>query len=250
MIITIALLAMACESGEERENGLVNFFLVDAPGDFDEVWVEVLGVELVPAGGERLFFDYVPANKLVNVSSLVGDAVVNIGRGKVPIGVLTHMTLILGDEIYVKRSGIRTDMQYASPGNRRLEFTTNFDIMGGISYDIYIDIDLAKSVTRTEQTYVFDPVVRTFSNSTHAKMTGIIRPLGARPFVFAISDTDTLATLTNQDGKYTFRGLKSGSYNILIQPRSPYFDSLFTVPVRMDTLNVVPDIQLISPANP
>lgn len=250
MITCLALSVIACDRGEERENGLVNFYLVDAPGDFDEVWVEVLGVELVPAGGERLFFDYVPANKLVNVSLLVGDASLPIGRGKVPIGEITQMALILGDDIFVKRQGERTDMQYVSSENKRVEFITNYNVLGGVSYDIYFDIDLAKSVTRVGKNYTFNPVVRTFSNNSQATLTGSIRPVDARPFVYAMSETDTLTTLTNQEGKYTFRGLKSGPYSIRIQPRNPFFDTLFTIPLRTDTVNRAPDIQLRRPPSP
>jgi len=148
LLVLPLILFASCYGDEERENGLVNIFLVDAPGDFDEVWVELLGVEVVPGSGESIMLDYIPANKMVNVSNLVGEAALLVGRGRIPIGELSQMTLILGNELYVQRQGSRINMEFASPDNRRIHFNTDFNILGGVSYDLYIDIDLARSVNR------------------------------------------------------------------------------------------------------
>ena len=245
LLLALPLILLAsCYGDDERENGLVNIFLVDAPGDFDEVWVEVLGVEVVPGSGDPIMLDYIPANKLVNVSNLVGETALLVGRGRVPIGELSQMTLILGEELYVQRQGSRINMEYASPENRRIPFNTDFNILGGISYDLYIDIDLARSVKSIGGVYIFDPVARAFSNQNKGVLTGTVKPNEARPYIFAVSDTDTLATLTNAEGRFLFRGLSSTSYRIIIQPRAPYLDSIFIAPIRKDTLNRTPDINL------
>jgi len=239
----------SCYGDEERENGLVNIFLVDAPGDFDEVFVEVLGVEVIPSNGEPIFFDYIPANKMVNVANLVGEAALLVGRGRIPIGVMSQMTLVLGDELYIQRAGQRVNMEYASPENRRISFDTSYDILGGVSYDLYIDIDLARSVNRIgQEVYVFGPVARSFSNMGKGILTGTVNPPLARPFIYAISETDTLTTLPNAEGRYFFRGLERGNYRIRIQPRAPYIDTTFVTPIRTDTLNRIPTIVLRRPA--
>jgi len=237
----------SCYGDDERENGLVNIFLVDAPGDFDEVFVEVLGVEVIPATGEPIFFEYIPANKMVNVANLVGEVALLVGRGRIPIGVMSQMTLVLGDELYIQRAGERDNMAFASPDNRRISFDTEFEIVGGVSYDLYIDIDLARSVTRIGGVYVFNPVARNFSNMGRGVLTGTVNPPAARPFIFAFSDTDTLTTLPNAEGRYFFRGMNRGNYRIWIQPRAPYIDTTFVAPIRTDTLNRIPTIVLRRP---
>jgi len=248
LFIPLTFLA-SCFGDDERENGLVNIFLVDAPGDFDEVFLEVLGVEVVPGDGEPLFFDYIPANKMVNVANLVGEAALLVGRGRMPIGVMTQMTLVLGDELYVQNAERRINMEYESPESRRIVFNTAYDILGGVSYDLYIDIDLARSVNRIGQdVYVFSPVARNFSNFGKGILTGTVNPPAARPYIYAISETDTLTTLTNAEGRYFFRGLNSGDYRIRIQPRVPYIDTTFVAPIRTDTLNRIPTIVLRRPA--
>ena len=248
LIILPLLLALGCAGDDERENGLVNIFLVDAPGDFDQVWVEVLGVEITPSNGEVVMLDYIPADKMVNVSALVADNALLVGRGRVPVGEIVQMSLILGDEMYVKTQGEREDMQYASPENRRVDFNPGFNLLGGVSYDFYIDIDLAQSVSKIGAAYFFNPVARTFSNINRGTLSGNVRPVEAFPHIYAISEEDTLTTLINQEGNYTFRGLNQGTYEIRIQPRHPFLDTLFTVPIRVDTLNVAPNIQLRRPA--
>ncbi|KEO73271.1 DUF4382 domain-containing protein [Anditalea andensis] len=242
------VLLASCSGDDERENGLVNIFLIDAPGDFDEVFVEVLGVEVVPDNGEPIFYDFIPANKMVNVANLVGEASLLVGRGRIPIGMMTQMTLVLGEELYLQRAGQRINMEYASPENRRIVFETNYNILGGVSYDLYIDIDLARSVRGIAGVFVFDPVARNFSNMGKGILTGTVNPPAARPYIYAFSDTDTLTTLTNAEGRYFFRGLNSGNYQISIQPRPPYTDTTFISPIRTDTLNRIPTIVLRRPA--
>lgn len=247
LILSMVVLA-SCSGDDERENGLVNIFLVDAPGDFDEVFVEILGVEVVPGSGQPIMLDYIPANKIVNVANLVGETALLVGRGRIPIGTMAQMTLVLGDEIYVQRGGERVNMEYAHPDNKRIDFNTEYIIQGGVSYDLYIDIDLARSVNRIGGVYVFNPVARTFVNRDKGILTGSVNPPAARPFVYALSETDTLSTLTNAEGRYFFRGMTGGNYEIRIQPRAPYFDTTFVAPIRIDTLNSIPTIVLRRPA--
>jgi len=92
-------------------------------------------------------------------------------------------------------------------------------------------------------------VARAFSNQNKGILTGTVRPNEARPHIYALSDTDTLATLTNADGRYFFRGLSRGNYRIIIQPMAPFLDSIFETPIRIDTLNRIPDITLRRPAS-
>lgn len=55
-IIATLLTATSCFSEKETtmdENAVVELYLIDSPADFEEVWVEVLGVELLPKGADE-----------------------------------------------------------------------------------------------------------------------------------------------------------------------------------------------------
>jgi hypothetical protein len=244
-ISLFTLLLMACGDREERVEGLVNVFLIDAPGDFDQVWVEVLGVEVFPGrNGDPIFLEYQPADKKVPVNTLLGEESLLVGRGLMPMGNIRQMNLLLGDEIYVIRGGQRYNMQYTRPESRKMSFQTDFNIEGGFSYDYYIDMNLAQSIQRVGNDYFFDPQGRAFSNFNLGNLSGTVLPPEARPFVFAYSATDTLSTLTNAQGVFFFRGLQAGNYQIHIQPRTGFVDTLLNAPIRVDTLNTIPQVQL------
>ncbi|WP_143959563.1 DUF4382 domain-containing protein [Litoribacter populi] len=240
----VSILLTGCGQDEERVDGLMNIFLIDAPGDFDQAWVEVLGAEIV-VNGTTHFLEYVTADKKVNVSALVADNSLLVGRKKVPAGQMTEVILILGEELYVIRAGQRTNMQYLTADSRRFTFPVDFTIDGGNSYDYYVDLDMSRSVRRAANEFVFDPIGRAFSSRGMGILSGTILPAQAAPYIYAIQDGDTVGTMTNfANGQFYFRGLNAGDYQLLIQPRSGFADTLINIPIRTDTVNQIGNIDL------
>lgn len=234
---------------------LVNLRLIDAPGDFDEAWVEILGVEILQGRSRTsseanwIFIEYQPANQQVDISKLVGDGVLLLGRAEIPEGTISKIRLILGQDHYLVRNGERRSLNLA-PGESEVELDVDYALENSFSYDIYLDFDLDRSVKPTSDPLEFNlfPKVRTFVRQGTSEISGRIRPPEARPVLYAIQGSDSLSTLTNSLGEYTFLGLKGGRHTLRILARSPFIDTVFQVETEEGKLITIEDIFLKAPA--
>src|SRR5690606_6686262 len=101
LLILAALFFNYSCSGISDESGmaLVNIRLIDAPGDFDEAWIEVLGVEILQGRSREsndAHWEYIPyqqSNQQVDISKLVAEGVLLIGRTEVPVGTISQIRL-------------------------------------------------------------------------------------------------------------------------------------------------------------
>lgn len=244
-------LLLACEDATSDSKALINVLLIDAPGDFDEVWVEVLGVELLPAGsrglenGDWVSLPYTPADKLVRVTDLVGSQRLLLGRKEVPAGIVSQVRLLLGDTHYFVRNGQQFPLQLASNIEPFLTMDIEANAAGGFALDIYIDFDVAASIqSQASGVFVLEPVLRAFTLDRTAEIRGIVRPSSARPYVYAMHEADTFTTLTSSTGEFRLRGLPPTPYRILIRPRSSHVDSVLNVVTKADSVINVGNISL------
>ncbi|MEX2593992.1 MAG: DUF4382 domain-containing protein [Anditalea sp.] len=243
----------SCTEGVEGSGkALVNIRLIDAPGDFDEAWIEIIGVEILQSrnrGGNdthSVFVEYQRSNQPVDISKLVGEGVLLIGRTEIPVGNISQMRLILGEDHFLMKDGERMMLNLKSPGEADIEINVDYTVEESLSYDIYLDFELEKSIISTSDTtqFLLSPVVRSFVRSETSEMGGSIRPVEARPVLFAVQGTDTVTTLTDPRGAYLFRGLSEGKFTLFINPRKPYLDTMFTVQTEIGKHTMIEDIVL------
>lgn len=246
----------SCTGTEERTGALLNVFLVDAPADIDALWVEVLGVDIQivsPGGEERLesiFFPYQAGDKLVDITQLIAGQEVLIGRGEINVGNISKITLRLGNEKYLRKDGLRIDLDLPEENKAGLEIDMNFELRPGISHDIYIDFDLLRSLKAPErplESYQFTPQLSAFTKVNTGEISGSIRPNREDAFLYAIQQNDTITTGVNvrANGQFLFRGLE-GTYTIYIIPKNDDFlaDTIPTVIVQPQTVTQLGNITL------
>lgn len=236
-------LFLGCEGSGSDNKALINVLLIDAPGDFDEVWVEILGVELLPAGsrglenGEWVFLPYTPVDKIVRLTDLVGSQRLLLGRKEVPAGVVSQVRLLLGDTHYFIKDGDRLPLALANNIENFLTVELQANAAANFALDIYIDFDVASSVKPgASGTFVLEPVLRAFTLDRTSEVRGNVGPREARPYVYAISQADTFATITSGTGEFRLRGLPPSPYRILIRPRSTHLDSALNLTTFPDSV--------------
>lgn len=244
-------LVMACEDTSSDNKALINVLLIDAPGDFDEVWVEILGVELLPAGsrgmenGDWVYLPYTPADKTVRLTDLVGSQRLLLGRQEIPAGIVSRVRLLLGDTHYFIKNGQQFPLQLANNSEGFLTVDLQANAAAGFALDIYIDFDVASSIQPgVSGSFVLEPALRAFTLEHTAEIRGIVQPSAARPYVYAMNEADTFATLTSSTGEFRFRGLPPTSYRILIHPRLSHLDSSLHVVSKADTVINLGNISL------
>lgn len=206
--------------------------MVDAPADYDEVLVEVLGVELEGDAG-TVFFPYEQINKSINISRLVGGERVMIGRGELGSGTLQKITLKLGnqhsltigEDVFPLNSRI-------GDGDDIVDFT--YELQAGISYDLYIDFDVQRSIkfvpTASGNTYDLVPNLRAFTKQGTGDIVGTVLPTDVgKSIVYAIQGFDTVATTTTtESGRFVLNGLLGQTSVSVVPLNATYRDSLFT----------------------
>jgi hypothetical protein len=245
LLIPAFLLLTGCTVDSERTTALANVFLVDAPADFDEVWVEVLGVEVEGPGtrgqdnSDPVFFPNILPNKQVNLMALLADNTFLVGRGELQVGNITKLRLRLGETNFVVIKGKEYPLVFSSESAQEPAIEVRIPLEAAISHDIFMDLELFRSISlqkNPDSVFVFNPQLRAFDSSTTGQITGSIRPSNEGAVIYAIKALDTVAVsgVEKSTGKFTVRGLV-GNHRLSIAPfNSRYFGEIITeIPVEV-----------------
>jgi hypothetical protein len=227
-LILISVFLTSCISDGERSTALVNVFVIDAPGDFDEVWVEILGVEVTTIGtrgqdnADPVFFENLQSNQQVNLSSLILDRQFLVGRGELLVGAITELTLKLGTDHYVVIDGARIPLEIENIEDQNPSLTVNYPLDAGISYDIFIDFEVFRSISSQPNPangFVLKPKLRSFSRADTGEIAGSILPVMENAIIYAIQGKDTVSStaVDLSTGRFKLRGIL-GSHTIMILP--------------------------------
>lgn len=248
--LTIALtlfLFASCSEDSERSKGLVNVFIIGSHGEFDEIWLEVLGVEIKTTGtrgmdnADPVFLANTQTDKKINVASLTANSQVLLGRGEFSEANITEITLKFGDDHYAVINGQRFPISFASNSSAEPKFLINYDIFGGISHDIFLDFDAFQSfelVEGPEPRFILEPQIRPFLSLNTGRASGRISPANQKVAIFAVENEQLISTTGSQasSGDFALRGLEENKrYKVYIFPFSNNFlpDTLDSVSVNL-----------------
>ncbi len=199
--------------------------MTDAPGDYDEVNVEITGAEVHSDvnGWTKL---NVKAG-IYNLLDLTNGKDTLIANGQVAVGTVSQIRLYLGTNNSVKFKGNVYPLKTPSGQTSGLKLQVNATLTAGINYSLLLDFDADKSIVQTgDGKFLLKPVIRVVNKSVDGAISGVVLPLLANPAVYAISGTDTFSTYANVlTGGFMISGLKAGSYQVLIMPKTPYSDT-------------------------
>ena len=255
-LFILMVFGVACnDASEGTGKALVNLRLIDAPGDFDEAWIEIRGVEILQGRNREsndahwLLIEYEQPNQQVDIAKLVGGGILLLGRTELPTTPISKIRLILGEEHYLTKNGKTRSLTLKEPNKSAVEIDVDYPLEQSLSYDIYLDFDLEKSIRSTSDStqFLLSPVVRSFVRQETSEIEGKIRPTEAKPVLYAIQGADTVTTLTDAGGQFSFRGLKKGKHILLIKPRKPYLDTVFSVSTEIGEATVLEEIILKIP---
>lgn len=250
------LLAFAsCNSDDDpamEGNAKVSVSLIDAPADYDAVWIEVLGVEILTNDDNEedesawITFDNEIMDDHLNLLSLVGGNEADLGTEEIPAGEITQIRLLLGDDNYLVIDEEEFELTTPSAQQSGLKLKLNQELLAGIQYKIVIDFDAAKSIVKAGNSgkYILKPVLRVVAEES-ASIEGQVLPLEADPLVIAIQGEDTVRTYTNELGGFALRGLLDGEYKVIFQPIEGYeADTIYNVPTIAGEITVLDPVEL------
>jgi len=255
LLIPLAALIMiwagsmtGCSDSTEPETGgpgSIKISMIDAPGDYDEVNVEVIRIEVHrgddndegdeetddSSGWYTIDVDstYVDLLTLTNGNSAV------LADSTLPSGYYTQIRLILGDGNNVVVDGVAHDLEVPSSENTGLKLNHPFTIDSGAMYEVTLDFDACRSVHMTGNgKYKMKPVIRVIVNQTSGSLMGVVEPVEARAMVWTTAGEDTMTAYADTlSGAFRFTMLPAGDYDLnFTATAGTYRDSVvFDIPV-------------------
>lgn len=210
-------------SSTEEGKAKMNVKLVDAPGDYDEVNIDIQDVVIKYSGEESDVFLNAINAEVYNLLELTGGvSVVLADDYEVPAGNISQIRLILGEDNTIVVDGETKPLSTPSAQQSGLKINLNTELQAGITYEYILDFDVEESiVAQGNGGYSLKPVIR----ATAMAETGIIRgnvllPSTTPVLVTASNSTTTVSAYTNAQGAFQLYGLPEGSYTLTVEPEA------------------------------
>ena len=235
--LLISLLLFNCNDKEtDNETARVQLVLVDAPGDYEEVNVEIIDIQYNSKEGDQGWKSFTPENGYpiqVDLTKLIAGNDLLLTDEIIPAGTFKQIRLILSDNNTVLLEGETTPIHLDTPSAEQsgLKIMLDENLEGGYSYTFILDWDVQRSVVKAGNSgkYILKPVIRANAEVNSGTLGGqvVADPLSdddniTQPLANVVVGVYTLEgvlvtqTQTNDLGNFMIHGLKAGEYKIKI----------------------------------
>jgi len=149
---------------KDKGTGTLSVRLIDAPATYDEVWVDVQGLQIHVSDteDEGSWQDLtLKTTGQINLKTLTDGNSAWLAEVDLPVGNIAQMRMILGsNNQIVIDGGEPLDLDTPSAQQSGLKFNIHATIEEGKTYNLYIDFDAEKSVvSKGDGTYSLKPVI-------------------------------------------------------------------------------------------
>lgn len=221
----IATSMFSCtESGmnENTESARLVVKMIDAPGDYEEVNVDIQDIQINNSEEEEGWasLDTIESG-VYDLLTLTGGAEALLADNELPAGPLSQIRLILGDKNSLKVDGETLPLTVPSGSQSGLKLAVNQTLEAGVTYSILLDFDAAQSVVEAGNSgkYLLKPVIRTVLEATSGSIQGNVSPAEVSSAIYAIQAEDTLASsYTDESGDFLLQGVEAGTYTVTVDP--------------------------------
>lgn len=211
----------------QNGEGQLQIFMTDAPGDFDEVNVEVVEVRVHRADADSMSgWQVVNGDTTyVNLLDLTDGEYCVLADTTLAAGHYTQVRLILGENNNVVVDGVTHDLRIPSSGQSGLKLIHGFTIEDGTVYAMTLDFDADRSVHRTGNgQYIMKPTIRLVVNAASGSLSGMVEPIEALAMVTATTEADTAVTHADEiTGSFHFPMLNAGTYDLTVSATAGAF---------------------------
>jgi len=221
------LLTTACKKEEsDTSTGTtpVKVRMTDAPASYDQVNVDIIGVEFKMNSGSSVNLNVNPG--VYNLLDFTNGVDTLIASADVPSGELSQVRLILGANNSVVVDGQPHPLSTPSAMQSGLKLNVHSTLQPGVVYDLLLDFDANQSIVVTGNgEYQLKPVIRVISVATSGSIHGIVVTPTALPASISATNSATsitYTTVTDANGNFLLRGLPAGTYSVTITPETPF----------------------------
>ncbi|OYX27907.1 MAG: hypothetical protein B7Z06_03050 [Flavobacteriales bacterium 32-35-8] len=212
--------------------------LVDSPGDFKAVNVEVVDVMIKmndDSDDESGWISLEAQNETVNLLDFTGGvSKVLVDRFPIPAGTLTQMRLVLGNgnTIVIENDQAvdeEFDLKTPSAQQSGLKLKTNAVIEEGFTYDFVLDFDVKKSIVMSgdSNNIILKPVLYLSTEVSSGIIEGTITPADVPSTASVLVDDKgtpeteddfVISALTDETGAFALWGVPAGTYEVMVTP--------------------------------
>ncbi len=226
--VIIGALFIFASCSDENGDAKLSLRLTDAPADFEEVLIDIqeVRVNMSDNGDESgwISLDGIQSG-VYNLLDLTNGMDTVLAEEYLPVGTISQIRLVLGENNKVKKNGEYFDIKTPSAQQSGLKLNVHAELEAGITYRLWLDFDAGRSIVeKGNGTFSLKPVIRTFTEATSGAIKGMITPVETKPYVYAISSAqDTFTTYADTITGYFFiRALPEGDYQLKIEPIDGY----------------------------
>jgi hypothetical protein len=233
IIIGLVLFATGCDSTDSTpEMGSMTVEMTDAPIDSAaEVNVFVESIEVNNADTDTGWVTIAEPQQMYNLLDYTNGEVAVLGGAELEAGTYNQIRLILGDGnnlvVYNDDETTSTyDLFVPSGAQSGLKLNVNAEIEAGIEYTLLLDFDASRSVHKAgnnpNHPYILRPTIKAINKAITGAISGNAQPAEAKPLVYAIANSDTLASTIadTTSGDYQLIGLEEGTYDVSFNSRN------------------------------
>lgn len=240
LLISSALLFSTCDVSNSGQTGTIEVKMVDAPGDFQAVAVDIQRIRIhqsETAEMDSSASDEEAANNgwvtvmdesaVINLLTLRNGNEVTLGNTELEAGTYTQLRLILGNENEVVVDGQPFELTIPDQPQSGIKLDINATIKEGQNHIMLIDFDVARSIVQNETGgYTLKPVFRAVNLNETGSIAGVVNPTDFQTYIHAIAGEDTLSTIADDEGQYMIMGAAPATYELVFNPNSEqYSDS-------------------------
>lgn len=232
----IALLVFSCSESENNNNAeraKLSVKLVDEPGDYQNVFVEVIDVMIKydgdngdngddddESGWESVGLINPGVYDLLELTGGVSLELVN--NASIETGLIKQIRLVLGDDNSVVLEGETEPRLLNTPSAQQsgLKVMINQNISAGYNYDFILDFNVDESIVMAGNSGNINlkPVLRANLEVNSGTISGSVQPAGTAAEVVVTDGIFSTSTYANDLGDYVIMGLPTAIYTVTIVP--------------------------------
>lgn len=251
ILFGILLVACSKNSSTSGTGSRLSFYLTDGPAAYDAVNVDIEEIDVNASNDSSTQAGWVslPLNRkgVYNLLDLRNGLDTLLTSQALPTGTISQIRLVLGNNNSVVIKGVSYPLTTPSSQTSGLKLNVHATLVAGIEYKMWLDFDAGKSVvTAGANKYLLKPVIRTYTKATTGAVKGIVLPVDAHSWVYAIQNTnDTIssAIADTTSGSFLIGGLTAGSYKIAIAAGN-YRDTVINATVTTGVITDAGTLQL------
>jgi hypothetical protein len=228
ILIAFSILFTGCGTDSGSSSGSMTVEMTDAPIDSaDAVNVFIERVEVNRTGDSDGWITLNEPQQEYDLLELTNGATTVIGSAELEAGTYPQIRLILSQNGHsVVVDGTTYDMFVPSGAQTGVKLNINAEIEEDIEYVLLLDFDASRSVVKAgnneQNPYILKPVIKAKEKAITGNIEGTVNPADAEPVVYAIANSDTLASTIadTSNGDFKLIGLEEGTYDVSVNPRN------------------------------